>query len=294
MRNSCGFFVLFFCAINGVFLLNAALVHSQECGKMNTPNTRIQIAGSASFGEFPWMIRLMEYKCNERTCAYDPIGGGALIAFNVVLTVAHNIVDSSIIDLRVRAGEYNREVDEEPQPTVDRNITRKIVHGSFDRTYGSYDIAILILEAPFPTTLSHIGTICLPAEQENFDNSHCYFSGWGKKSPLDSHYPTILKKVGLQFMNREQCERTFRDTRLGPSFQLPRSLVCAGGEQGKDACTGDGGAPLVCPLVGSSGRYQLAGLVSWGLDCNYPNVPGAYVNVAMMRPWIDTQIRLYQ
>lgn len=269
------------------------MVHSQECGKMNTPNTRTQIAGSASFGEFTWMIRMMENVCNERTCSYDPIGGGALVTFNMVLTAAHIVVGSSIIDLRARAGEYNREVDDEPYPNVDRNIKKKIVHASFDEKDGSYDIAILILESPFPT-LPHIGTICLPAEQQNFDNSHCFVSGWGKKGLLDSHYPIILKKVGLQFINREQCERTFRDTRLGPSYKLPSSLVCAGGEKNKDACKGDGGAPLVCPLAGSPDRYQLAGLVAWGIDCNYENVPGAYVNVAMMRPWIDTQIKLYQ
>ena len=53
-------------------------------------------------------------------------------------------------------------------------------------------------------------------------------------------------------------------TRLGPNFVLHQGFLCAGGEEGKDACKGDGGGPLVCEVNGVS---QLAGIVSWGGTC---------------------------
>jgi secreted trypsin-like serine protease len=76
-------------------------------------------------------------------------------------------------------------------------------------------------------------------------------------------------------------------TRLGPSFQLHQGFICAGGEEGKDACKGDGGGPLVCEINGIS---QLAGIVSWGIGCGEQSVPGVYVKVSHYGTWIQDQL----
>lgn len=61
--------------------------------------------------------------------------------------------------------------------------------------------------------------------------------------------------------------------------------MCAGGEAGKDSCKGDGGGPLTC--YRQDGTYALVGLVSWGIDCGQPNVPGVYVDVRKFLDWIS-------
>lgn len=38
---------------------------------------------------------------------------------------------------------------------------------------------------------------------------------------------------------------------MGEFFKLHKSFNCAGGIGGEDACTGDGGGPLVCPTKSS-------------------------------------------
>lgn len=81
-----------------------------------------------------------------------------------------------------------------------------------------------------------------------------------------------------------------RQTRLGGRFILDRSFICAGGEPGKDACEGDGGSPLICEV---NGIWKVAGLVSWGIGCGQPGIPGVYVNVANFRPWIDSIVNRY-
>lgn len=57
-----------------------------------------------------------------------------------------------------------------------------------------------------------------------------------------------------------------------------------------DMCTGDGGGPLVCPILGSSDRFYQAGIVSWGVGCGTGGIPGVYVNVAGFRDWIEAQL----
>jgi len=77
---------------------------------------------------------------------------------------------------------------------------------------------------------------------------------------------------------------------MGRDFKLHESLICAGGERDQDACTGDGGSPLFCPLENDPNRYEQAGIVSFGIRCGQENVPGIFTNVALFRDYIDLKL----
>lgn len=108
-------------------------------------------------------------------------------------------------------------------------------------------IALLFMETEFDLDF-HIDTICLPDYKESFDDrEECYVKGWGKdKFGPEASWQVVMKEVQLPMVPYDQCQSQLRTTRLGRRFRLDRSFACAGGEEGKDACRGDGGGPLVC------------------------------------------------
>lgn len=70
---------------------------------------------------------------------------------------------------------------------------------------------------------------------------------------------------------------------------IRRNFFCAGhATGGKDACIGDSGGPFT--TMGSSDRFELAGIVSWGVGCAKPNQPGVYTRISEMQKWIREKI----
>ena len=117
----------------------------------------------------------------------------------------------------------------------------------------------------------------------------CWVAGWGKNE-FDGSFQFLQRKVDVPLVNNVQCNADLKSalnsqsSGIGDRFTLDSSEVCAGGEVGKDACTGDGGSPLVCQA--RSGRWTLVGLVTWGVGCA-EQLPGVYVRVSQFRDWID-------
>lgn len=263
-----------------------------ECGTRNLDGAGFRIThatqGETEFGEFPWMVAL--FAENRSSNGRQYICGGSLIRPNVVVTAGHCVFSRQGGSLSVRAGEWDSKTTDELLAFQEQRVSRVIMHDQYSSMFLFNDIALLILEEPFQPD-DHIQLLCLPPQGKSFElQEGCIATGWGKERFDSPSYQTILKKVELPVLSHNGCQNALRNTRLGATFQLHRTFLCAGGEEGVDTCTGDGGSPLVCPSAENGNRYQLAGIVAWGIGCGKAGVPGAYVKGSLYTEWIEQHI----
>lgn len=70
-------------------------------------------------------------------------------------------------------------------------------------------------------------------------------------------------------------------------FRVDPTQLCAGGETGKDSCTGDSGGSLARR---AQGAWVMEGIVSYGRKCG-SNKPAIYTRVRNFTTWILEHIQ---
>ncbi|CAL4106038.1 unnamed protein product, partial [Meganyctiphanes norvegica] len=250
-------------------------IQSSVCGKSKSNSLlgRVKTAnpkeGEAEFGEYPWQAAILKKGDNGT----NYVCGAVLFDDRHVLTAAHCVNGLQASDLLVRLGEWDFSQDSEFFRHIDFQVSQLYEHEGYYKGNLNNDITILRLNIQVDFSSNpHISPVCLPVTSSDFSNQLCTVTGWGKDDfSREGQFQRILQEVSVPVVGKQGCQKALRQTRLGKTFVLEESMMCAGGEEYKDACKGDGGSPLVCPS--SDGSYQLAGLVSWGIGCGEEGIP---------------------
>lgn len=157
-------------------------------------------------------------------------------------------------------------------------ISEIIVHAAYSSSNFKNDIALLRLNQSIIFT-DKLRPICLPSNSaELAAGTTLTVSGWGKTLDIPQKIAKRTKTVKL--WNREMCYGIDND----------QSIICAGNEDGKGPCDGDGGSPLMREM--ETGEMVLEGLLSHGLpNCFRKFVPSGFTRVSSFLSWIAINTR---
>lgn len=176
------------------------------------------------------------------------------------------------------------------QPVLQVLADTVIVHPNFESKTLENDLALIKLKKPVPFR-EDIQPICLPHVNEDFTGLDAFATGWGLTDFDKRQLPDTLQIVRLPIMSNKRCQAMY--AKAGHDKQITDLDLCAGyAKGGMDACEGDSGGPLFVRRPDDF-RWVLAGIVSNGVKCGEPMLPGVYTRVSRFVPWILEQMRLH-
>ncbi|XP_032521806.2 phenoloxidase-activating enzyme-like [Danaus plexippus] len=256
--------------------------YSSVCGIDSSSGNRITNGNETAVDQYPWLA-LLEYSNGFLGC------GGSLISSRYVLTAAHCLKSLQNGEpLYVRLGEYN--ITSFPTDIVEIDgggfevvtvtviaIRAMYTHPLYHRDLRLHDIGLIEMEEAANFS-DFIKVICLPQMDYMpiFNSSTIFYvAGWG--SDNFSSGTEVKMETSVPYKLHSQCPLVMEP--------YPIHQICAGGEGGRDTCSGDSGGPLMYETP--SHRYEAVGIVSYGSrDCGKEGEPAVYTYVYNYLPWI--------
>jgi len=237
-----------------------------------TGQGRIVGGTEAEDGEFPWQVSLRQIGIIGAT----HFCGGSIVNENWVVTAGHCCSGSTTF-MHVVAGGIKLNANEGEEER--RDVQKIIVHPDYSSSDLSNDICLLQLATPLEMT-EFIQPVVMPEpKQETPADTEIIVTGWGSLSEGGLSLPNVLHKVTIPVIADEKCNEAYSSS----GYSIIDSMLCAGlPEGGKDSCQGDSGGPLI-----EAQSKTLLGVVSWGIGCARPGLPGVYTQVSYYVDWIQ-------
>ncbi|XP_037077069.1 trypsin-1-like [Pollicipes pollicipes] len=222
--------------------------------------TRVKGGQAAYHGQFPWSASVQHH--GSHFCM-----GAVLNDDQFTVTVGgHNLT----------------------RPEASRHsvaIAERIVHDGYQEGKFDDDIALLRLATKVGAG-DDAGAAAVGGEK--FTGKSAIMAGWGYLDEWrrGGTRPDTLQWTEVPVLSRQTCQDWFTEAKK--SIKISEGKICAGyKEGGKDSCQADSGGPLVVQ-VGK--EYQVAGVVSAGIGCGRPNLPGIYTDLTVYAKWVVGQI----
>lgn len=230
----------------------------------SSPGSRIVGGSDTTFEKYPWQVQI--------TGNGQPLCGGMLIHPMIVMTAAHCLVDENLNFLPVTFALFTGRTQsgtggEQLTLSGGAGVANNYVPSTHDNDYG-----FIALSSPSSRPRIQIAG----ADERGLWRAGraAIVTGYGAIAEGGSQSP-VLKHLAVPILDDSTCQGAGS---YGAAFHSS-VMLCAGYMSGgEDSCQGDSGGPLVAPADG--GIYRLVGVVSWGVGCARPNLPGIYTRIA--------------
>ncbi|XP_054162302.1 serine proteinase stubble-like [Oppia nitens] len=251
-----------------------------QCGVPQLmPQTKVVGGKNSAFGAWPWQVSVRRTSFFGFSSTHRC--GGAILNNQWIATAGHCVDDLLLTQIRVRVGEYDFSSTLEPYPHIERGAKKKVVHPHYNFFTYENDLALVQLDEPIDFQ-PHVAPICLPPDNVDLLGKNATVTGWGRLSE-GGVLPTVLQEVKVPIVSNDKCKNMFLTA--GRHEYIPEIFMCAGyDEGGRDSCQGDSGGPL--QVQGEDGKWFLAGIISWGIGCGEPSLPGVCTRISRFRQWI--------
>jgi len=247
------------------------------CGPIaDSTRNRIVNGEEATPHEFPWIVSMIM-----------PDGywfcGGTILTENYVVTASHCVEGMKPNEALIRIGDHDnddsKDTDYHKKQTI--KIKKIIMHSKYDPNSVNNDIALLKLgtKIDFKKFGGTVAPICLPESLRAYTGEKVIVAGWGLLED-GGKQPDKLRKVELEAISMQSCRNEFK---YDKSWITSR-MMCTF-EENKDACQGDSGGPLIW-RNDDRDRFELVGVVSWGIGCASKHHPGVFTKLSYFLSWI--------